>query len=260
MSEITHENYFSKEMDLEYMSVSQYKEFAKCSSKAFAVLNSETSAEEKQAFLEGHLFETIIAGDIDLFMMQHPELVASRGATKGELKANFKKVVLAANKIKNQQFIMDIVNKCEKQVIMTGIINGIKVKCCADLLDKETGNIYDLKCMANFNDTWDKENKCYMPWYYYYGYVLQMAVYQEIARQNYGKLFNTHLIAATKEDEPDMDAIQFDNSLLEIELKEFSNNIVYYDKIKKGLEPVKACNTCDYCKAHKIITNFREVK
>ena len=86
------------------------------------------------------------------------------------------------------------------------------------------------------------------------------AVYQEIARQNYGKSFNTHLIAATKEDEPDMDAIQFDNLLLEIELKEFSNNIVYYDKIKKGLEPVKACNTCDYCKAHKIITDFREVK
>lgn len=258
--ELNSENYFSKEKDFEYMSVSQYKEFQKCSAKAFAVLNSETSAEEKEAFLQGKLFETIIAGDIDLFMMQHPEMVSSRGPSKGELKVNFKKVVLAANKIKNQKFIMDIVNKCEKQVIMTGVINGIKVKCCADLLDKETGNIYDLKCMANFNETWDKENKCYMPWYYYYGYVLQMAVYQEIARQNYGKSFNTHLIAATKEDEPDMDAIQFDNSLLEIELKEFSNNIVYYDKIKKGLEPVRACNACDFCKAHKIITDFREVK
>ena len=124
MSEITHENYFSKEMDLEYMSVSQYKEFQKCSAKAFAVLNSETDETTKESYLEGHLFETLIAGDIDLFMMQHPEMVSSRGPSKGELKANFKKVILAANKIKNQKFIMDIVNRCEKQVIMTGIVKN----------------------------------------------------------------------------------------------------------------------------------------
>ena len=254
------ENYFSQEADLTYMSVSQYKEFKKCPAKAMSLLNSETSAEEKQAFLEGHLFETIIAGDIDLFMMQHPELIASRGTTKGELKANFKKVVLAANKIKNQKFIMDIVNKCEKQVIMTGVINDVKVKCCADLLDKETGNIYDLKCMANFNEFWDKENKCYMPWYYYYGYVLQMAVYQEIARQNFSKKFETYLISATKEDEADIDAIQFDNKLLEIELKEFSDNIIHFDRIKKGFEPAIGCDSCDYCKKHKKILEFREVK
>ena len=260
MEKLTQENYFSQEADLEYMSVSQYKSFKQCSSKTIALIKSETSAEEKESYLEGHLFETLIAGDIDLFMMQHPEMVSSRGATKGELKANFKKVVIAANKIKNQKFIMDIVNRCEKQVIMTGVINGVKVKCCADLLDKETGNIYDLKCMANFNETWDKENKCYIPWYYYYGYVLQMAVYQEIARQNFGKNFETHLIAATKEDIPDMDAIHFDNNLLELELKEFSNNIVYYDKIKKGTELAIPCGTCDYCKSNKKIKDFREVK
>lgn len=252
-------NYYSIEANKQYISVSQYKNFQKCSKKAMFNLEQENE-EDKICFLEGKLFETLIAGDIDLFMMQHPELVSSRGATKGELKANFKKVVLAANKIKQQKFIMDIIKKCKKQVIMTGNINGIEVKCCADLLDEETGNIYDLKCMANFNETWNKENKCYMPWYYYYGYVLQMAVYQEIARQNYGKKFETHLIAATKEEQPDMDAIHFDNSLLELELKEFSDNIVYYDKIKKGIEPVIKCNCCDYCKANKVITDFREVK
>lgn len=254
------QNYFSKEADLEYISVSQYKSFRECQSKTMALLNSETDETTKESYLEGHLFETLIAGDIDLFFMQHPEMVSSRGATKGELKANFKKVVNAANRIKEQKFIMDIVNKCEKQVIMTGVINGIKVKCCADLLDKETGNIYDFKCMANFNETWNKENKCYMPWYYYYGYVLQMAVYQEIARQNFGKVFETHLIAATKEDEPDISALHFDNELLKLELDEFSNNIIYYDKIKKGLETPKSCNHCEFCKKNKIIINFEEVR
>lgn len=257
---LTNENYFSKEADLEYMSVSQYKAFKECSSKALAVINSESDATSKEAYLEGHLFETIIAGDIDLFVIQHPEMISTRGATAGEFKANYKKVVKAANRIKQQDFVMDIVNKCDKQVIMTGVINGVKIKCCADLLDKETGNIYDFKCMANFDKKWNDEQRCYMDWYYYYGYVLQMAVYQEIARQNFGELFNTHLIAATKEDEPNMDAIHLDNELLKLELEEFSNNIVYFDKIKKGLEIPIACGNCDYCKAHKEITEFREVK
>ena len=206
------------------------------------------------------MFETLIAGDIDLFVMQHPEMIASRGATVGEFKANFKKVVKAANRIKQQEFIMDIVNKCEKQVIMTGTINGVKTKCCADLLNIETGNIYDYKCMADFKKKWNDKENCYMDWYYYYGYILQMAVYQEIARQNYGKTFETHLIAATKEDEPDMFAKHIDNELLKLELEEFSNNIVYFDKIKKGLETPKSCGICDFCKANKKILEFGEVK
>lgn len=52
---LTSENYFSKEMDLKYMSVSQYKEFASCSSKALAVLNSETDETVKESYLERSL-------------------------------------------------------------------------------------------------------------------------------------------------------------------------------------------------------------
>lgn len=258
--ELNAENYFSKEANNEYMSVSLYKEFAKCEAKALAMLKGEIDQEEKNCFLEGHLFETIVAGDIDLFMIQHPEMVASRGATKGELKAVFKKPVDAANRIKEQKFITDIVDKCEKQVIMTGEISGVKIKCCADLLDVENGNIYDLKCMAKFDDIWDKQKKMFLPWYEYYGYTLQMAVYQEIARQNYGKTFETHLIAATKEDVPDIQAIHFDNTLLEIELSKFAEDVTYFDEIKKGVVPAGKCNNCDYCKSHKTITKFEEVK
>lgn len=259
MLELTQENYFSKEADNEYMSVSQYKLFEKCEANALAVLNSETTAEQKVAYLEGHLFETIVAGDIDLFMMQHPELVASRGATVGELKANYKKVVNAANKIKNQKFIMDIVNRCEKQVILTGEISGVKVKCCLDLFDKENKQIYDLKCMANFKEQWNDKDKCYIEWFWHYGYILQMAVYREIVKQNFGIDCETHLIAATKEDEPDIDAFTIPNNWLDFELDLFKNNVFFIDKIKKGIDAPKECGHCDYCKAHKKITEFREV-
>lgn len=256
--QLNSENYFSIEMDQKYMSVSQYKNFEKCNAKAVNDLIQE-SEEDKQCFLEGHLFENIVAGDEELFYAKHPEIISSRGPTKGELKSNFKTVVTAANKIKEQEFIMDIINKCEKQVILVGKINGIDVKCCLDLFDMQNKKIYDLKCMKSFKDEWNDKEKCYMPWYYNYGYVLQMAVYQEIVRQNYGFICDTHLIAASKETVPDMQALRFDNKLLELELKEFSENIQYYDNIKKGLAVPISCGTCDYCKTHKKIISFREV-
>lgn len=256
---LTQENYFSVEADKEYMSVSQYKNFKKCEAKAMFDLE-QPSQETKDAFLEGELFEALVAGDADLFYMQHPEIIASRGTTKGELKANFKKVLNSAQRFNQQTFIKDIIRRSEKQVILTGVIGGVKVKGKLDLLDLENKLIPDIKCMANFNDEWDKKDKCYKPWYYTYDYVLQLAIYQELVRQNYGIVCDTCLLAATKEETPDVAALKFDNQLLEIELKEFINNVERYDRIKRDLVVPNACGTCDFCKANKKILRFDEIK
>lgn len=257
--DLNSENYFSVEANKEYMSVSQFKEFKSCERRAMAALEEEFQ-EDKPVFLEGHLFETILAGDLDLFYMQHPEMVSSKGATKGELKANYKTVVASANRVQREQFLRDIIDKCEKQVILTGEIEGVKVKCCLDLFDKENQKIYDLKCMANFNEQWNKELKAYVPWYIYYGYDLQMAVYREIVKQNFGIVCDTHLIAATKEAIPDIQALKFDSFILKNALNEFCANVKRYDDIKKGLIEPEACGSCSYCKEHKKILEFEEVK
>ena len=257
---LTHENYFSKEADLEYFSVSQYKNFKKCGAKALHDLQFDIS-ETKVAFLEGQLFEALTIGDKDLFVAKHKnELIASTGKTAGEFKANYKKVVKAAERINEQQFFKDIISKCEKQVILTGEINGIKIKCCLDLFDLKNQKIYDIKCMSDFNDEWDKKDKCYKPWYYTYDYVLQLAVYQEIVRQNFNIICDTHLKAASKENEPDIQANHIDNKLLELELEEFTKKLPYYNNVKNGLAIPISCYKCDYCKSNKIITLFDEVQ
>ena len=174
---LTQENYFSKEANTEYMSVSQFKAFAEC--EAQALHNIEIGGEnEKAAFLEGKLFENWVAGDRVLFMSQHPELISSRGATAGQLKADFNKVIKAAERFLKQDFFKDIINKCEKQVILTGEIEGVKTKCALDLFDRETNSIYDIKFMKDFKEQWNKAEKAYVPWYYIYNYVLQLAVYR----------------------------------------------------------------------------------
>lgn len=259
--ELTHQNYFSKEADLEYMSVSQFKLFRECQSKALAIIQGQEPAIYKDAFLEGQLFEALVAGDKNLFMAKHSEEIISKtGKTAGQPKANFKKVFSAAEKFNQQDFFKNIINKCQKQVILTGEIEGVKVKCVLDLFDKDTNSIYDIKCMGNFDDQWNKSEKKYMPWYYTYGYVLQLAVYREIVKQNFGEPKEIGLIAATKEEIPDIAAKSFSFDLLDIELEEFKNNIKRYDNIKKGIETPVACGECDYCKKLKIIEKFEEVR
>ena len=257
---LTHQNYFSTEADREYMSVSQYKNFKTCEAKALHDLEIPDET-YKESFLQGSLFEALVAGDSKLFIAQHPEMISTRGSTAGQLKSEFQRVLKAAEKFNSQEFFRSIINKCEKQVILTGEICGVPVKCCLDLFDRETNSIYDIKCMKDFNEQWSKEEKKYIPWYYAWGYVLQLAVYREIVKQNFGKEpKEIALLAATKEEIPDIQAIKFNTELLDIELIDFMHNIRLYDEIKKGIIKPTLCNCCSYCKTIKEIHEFEEVK
>lgn len=257
---LTLENYYSKEADIEYMSVSQFKLFEECEAKALATILGQETATFKEAFLEGQFFESLVAGDKNLFMAKHSdEIVSKAGKTAGQPKANFKKVINAAEKFNSQEFFKEIINKCEKQVILTGEIEGVKVKCALDLFDRQTNSIYDIKCMGDFKEQWSKKDKMYIPWYYVYKYDLQLAVYREIVRQNFGEPKEVGLLAATKEEIPDIDALLFDSNVLSLELDYFKSKIKHYDNIKKGIEKPEACGICDYCKKTKTINSFREV-
>ena len=258
--ELNKESYFSKDANLKYFSVSQYHLFKTCESKALATIEGQEDAIFKSAFLEGQLFENWVAGDRALFMAQHPEMISTRGATAGQLKAEFNKVIKAAERFLEQDFFKDIINKCQKQVILTGEIEGVKVKCALDLFDKKTNSIYDIKCMKDFKEQWSKEEKSYIPWYYIYGYVLQLAVYREIVRQNFGEPKEIGLLAASKEEEPDLQAKSFSSELLDIELENFKNNIKRYDNIKKHLLKPTCCGNCNYCKSKKNIKEFEVIE
>lgn len=148
----------------------------------------------------------------------------------------------------------------KNKLFLLGEIEGVPIKCALDLFDRKTNSIYDIKCMKDFNEQWSKKEKAYVPWYYNYGYVLQLAVYRELVRQNFGEPKEIGLIAATKEEEPDLQAISFSKELLDIELEYFKNNVKRYNDIKCGkIEPI-GCGECSYCKSIKNIKEFEVIK
>lgn len=257
---LTNENYFSVEAMHEYMSTSQFKAFEQCESKALAELNGEYVT-EKEAYKEGHYFEAALEGGQaeELFLMQNPDMVSSRGASKGELKANYKRVQGSVEAFKNQPMFMDIISKCQSQVIVEGIIAGIKFKGCVDFYNPETGESYDTKCMKDFKKIYSESDGRYVQWYFGYGYHYQAAIYQELIRQTFGKIGKPHILAVTKEEIPDVMAIEFSDEIVQNALEIVEEFAPKYDAIKKGLETTEACGKCDYCKQNKVVSEFETI-
>jgi len=252
--ELTNETYFSPEMELEYMSTSQFKAFQKCEAMALAKVIGKYKEEEKEAFKEGKYFEACICGDEDLFQAKNPEMYSSKGKTKGDLKANYKKVVGALEAFRRQPLFMEIVDKCEKQVIVTGVIGGVKFKGCIDFLDPETLDGYDSKYVADFKKTYSELDKRYMDWYYAYQYQTQMALYMELVKQSYGRTGSHRLMSVTKESVPDVVLIEFSENILVDEIETVELLAPRYDAIKKGEREPEYCGHCNYCKSVKIIS------
>ena len=256
--QLTNENYFSPEMMLKYMSTSQFKSFENCEAAALAEVRNEY-AKDRAVYKEGHYFEACITGNEELFLLQNPDMVSSRGATKGELKSNFKKVIGSVEAFKRQEMLMDIVSRCEKQVIVTGEIAGVPFKGCVDFLDPETLEGFDTKCMRDFKKAWSEVYEAKIGWYFAYGYNYQSAIYRELIRQTYGRAGRQYIIAATKEDVPDVAALYFSDDIVDNALGVVEEYAPRYAKIKAGLIKPKPCGICDYCKSQKVLTGFDEI-
>lgn len=255
---LTHDNYHSREANREYMSYSQFVSFDHCEARALAELNGEYQV-DKDCYREGHLFEALLNGTESEFLAQNPDMISSQGPTKGQLKSNYKRVVGAADAFKRQQLFMDCLKGCRQQVIATGIIGGVAFKGCIDYLADNLDS-FDTKAMANFKKVWSDADSSYLNWYYSYGFHYQASLYNELIRQQNGKTGTPHILAATKEEIPDVAAIEFSrdrlNAALDI-IKEFAPR---YAAIKRGeIEPT-ACGKCDYCKSRKVIKGFEIVE
>ena len=250
---LTAENYFSLEADTRYMSNSQFKAFMSCQAAAMAEIKDGWNAAQKECFIEGHLFENVVCGAEELFFAQHPEIISTRGESKGQPKSNFLRVLAAAEAVRSQEAVMDEINRCEKQKVITGIINGVAYKGCIDLYNPENGNVWDLKNVKDFKPIYSPDEGRRLEWYEYYMYIQQLALYRELLRQNNLLTGNFGLIAATKEAVPDVVWLMFNPRLLDNSLDIVFELSPVYDMVKKGIVPPTECGQCEYCRAHKTL-------
>ena len=250
---LTNENYFSPENQMKYMGVSQFKAFEKCEAAALAELTGEYQREKTVSLLVGSYVDAHFEGTLDVFKAQNPEIFTK----KGELKAEYRKAEEIIQRIERDPLFVTFLSG-ERQVIMTGEIEGVPVKIKID--SYHAGKmLVDLKIMKDFQPVYVPEQGR-LSWIEAWGYDLQGAVYQEIVRQNAGDKLPFYLAAATKEKETDIDIIEIPQPYLDVSLEHFKENVNRYDGIKKGLFQPNRCEKCDYCKQTKVLTAPRSME
>lgn len=249
---LTEENYFSPEAEAFYMGSTQFKRFQECESQALAMVRGEYVEEASTALLVGSYVDANFSGTLPIFRAQHPEIFTKQGF----LKAEYHHAEYIIRRIEADQQFMAAVSG-GSQVILTGEIEGVPVKIKVDSLLSD--RIVDMKIMRDMQDVYDKENREWQPFWRAWGYDIQGALYQEVVRQNTGRLLPFGLAVATKEKpEPDIDLLTLPQDALDEALEMVRSQIVYFDGLKKGLYEPDRCENCPYCRSTKILKGWRE--
>lgn len=237
---LTKENYKDNHY---YLSYSRFSKFLDCEAAAFADYKTEPTV----AFLVGSYVDAYFSNEMPEFQAAHPEMYNSR---TGELKKDFIKADEIIARIEQDPLLVHYMSG-EKQTIMAGEIEGVPFKIKMDsYLENEA--IVDLKIMKDFNKVWSTAYKAYINFVEAYDYDIELAIFQEIVRQNTGgKTLPCYLVCATKENPPDIGLFEIPQETLDKALQTVKNNLPRYLQISQGKVAPHRCEKCAYCRSSK---------
>lgn len=257
--EITKDNYFSLEADREYFSVSQFKAFRECEAKTMAKLNGEWSDGDNDAFILGsyvHLWSE--GGNLGEYRAEHPQMFKKDGSLLKKYEVADKMIETLAN-----DPLIEKVREGQKEVIFTGELYGAKWKIMIDIYNPVNKYFADLKTTRSIQmKYWNEDLRVKQNFIEFYDYLLQMAVYAEIERQNRGgeDYLQPHIIAVSKEEIPDKAVILVGTEFIEQKLLEVETLLPHFIKVKNGKEAPTRCEHCDYCRSTKKIKSIIHYK
>ncbi|MFH1573364.1 MAG: PD-(D/E)XK nuclease-like domain-containing protein [Acidobacteriota bacterium] len=283
---LTHDNYFSREASLEYMSVSQYKRWCECPARARAELLGEWSEPTSPAMLGSSYADVAILSPDELPAWMDTHEVGLRDAGLVSKKdgvtplSTMRAIGLAIHRAQSEPVIQEYLEG-EHQRIFTCEIGGVPWKCCLDVYN-EGVSFTDLKVMASLDETYTKDWDIFTTlvmrregvrpqvaqgrwaWYEAYNYWLQMAVYQAAIARNDGDLLEPYLLALTKDADldkgriPAVQIVRFTNQgRLAHEIEKIEGSDAVDGKLpvilrwKSGEEEAPMCGqlSCAYCRA-----------
>lgn len=250
--------YYSVEANKQWCSASQYKDIIGfpvkpgCEERAIKTINGEYVPEVTKALLMGSLLDALWENDDpDYIMERFPDCVASRGTTKGQLKAEYKQIIdIYQMTLKSEKFCSYMSG--DKQKVFTGEIEGLPFKIKIDSFIPGKA-IVDLKT----TQTLDRNHRIYiadsgerLPFYMAYGYDIQLAIYREIVKQNTGDDLRCYLAVADKQSHPICDIIELPGKLLDEAIESVRRNCEHIIMLKNGeIEPIRCeSSDCDYCR------------
>lgn len=247
---LTEENYFSQDAEKFYTGSTQIKNFLKCEAEALAKINGEWVEETSDALIQSSYIDEYFSGTLDKFKVEHPEIFTQ----KGELRANYKQLDDIIAQAEKDELFMKYING-KHQVIMTGEIAGVPVKIKIDSFH-EGKVIVDLKAIKDLKPIWNEELKIKENFIDHYDYILQAALYQEIARQNTGKKLPFVIAVLTKEKYSERALLNIPEELMDEKLAFLEEILPHIKDLKDGVIQPTECGKCDYYKSLAKVTKI----
>lgn len=241
---VNNDNYYSQKANQAYFSVSQVKDFLKCEAYAMAKINGEWVEEPTTPMLIGSYVDSYFEGTLEDFKARTPEIFKKDGS----LKADYLKAENIIQRVEKEELFMKCLSG-EKQVIMTGELFGVQWKIKMDSYIPHEA-IVDLKVVQKLRDVTYK-NGWKQSFIEKWSYDLQLAVYQEIVRQNTGETLPCIIAAVDKQEYSDLDCILIPNDQLKFQLDQLRWKMPHIIDVKNHNEEPKRCGHCDYCRATK---------
>lgn len=240
---VTNQNYFSPEVQMEYMGVSQYKAFLECPARALAEVKGEYKAPMTTPILVGSFVDSYFEGTLSTFMEDHPEMFKK----DGKLKVDFAQAIDIIKRIESDELFMEHMSG-EKQVILTAELFGAPWKIKIDSYHPGK-QIDDLKVMRSLERIMGKS------FVEHWGYDIQMAVYSEVEylanKAEKKERLETYLDVATKEDPADLAIVHIPAWRRKECLAEVEKHMPRILAYKRGELEAPGCGVCPYCRGKK---------
>lgn len=260
---LTPENYYSLEADKRFCSASQLLSFVGrsgipgCEARTMAILNGEYKEESTKAMLIGSILDLFweledlpMDEKLNIIADQFPECVSTRGATKGELKTEYKQALKLYERTLKDPLFRQFMSGT-KQCIMQGVIDGLPFKIKMDsyipgvaIVDLKTTQDASKNFRKYVEDSGNRET-----FYKYMSYDVQLSLYREIVRQNTGQTLRCYICAVDKKEHPLPQIIELPPKMLDEALLTIKSAIPTIKLLKSGeITNYVRCEECDYCR------------